>query len=372
MAAIAYDADHQDQIALRVWNRLYAALSTEQKKLVDGTWTTGSLANGHAFDVLTQVRRYAHFIQMDGSDSGPDDAWLGWFLAETVARCVYNQNRERFREAKGMANDAMKMALTTYTRSEVDETTDVSGFVHSHINTRRFVLDNCVRLEPMLLPTPERIDGAMRTVYARIWNMSDWWFKRRQVTFTVDTAGDVTDDLAGTEVAHAVSSERLFYDDTNNRGGEIHHISASEMAREQSLSHDAGRPLTFRAYRTGSGLQWTFDRTPDQSYTFRGEVFIRQPALATAANFDTALTILPPEHHDALRDMILSHVVSGYMHKAGPDLRFETEAYWKPFLDKSQDIGEPDSLPLESQTKATFHALMNQGGGFSATIGGSL
>lgn len=369
--ALTYSTTIQDHVALRLANTTYANLPTVQKKAIDNEWSSGALAAGHAYDAYTHVRRYAAFIQAGGSDTAPDD-WLPWLVSEIVYRALAHVNPDMMKEARAGRDEAARTALTTFTRGEHDETTSTEGLVFSHLNIRRSVLDTCVRLDPMLLPTPDKIDSAIRSELLRVWYAGDWYWRRRQVRLAIATDGTVayTPEVS----VDAVVSRRIYFDDETGAGTVMVGVGADEMAYLKSIGNDDGRPGYFRTTKSGGSLVWHFDRTPDTTYNARAEVLLKCPALTGTANIATALSEMDPEFHDVLRDVVVAKVVSDYGRREGRSMSDDARLRMANVLNAIDDVGLHDERSLEPEAARTVEEQLDAGYspyGFGGTLGGS-
>lgn len=367
--AITYSTAIQDQIAIRLAGVDYDDLSPTQQTAIDGQWASGSLTTGHAYEALQLVNRYANFLEVDLT-AAPDH-WLSWFIWETVWRASLHVETERSEAVTRHRVETMRAAISTHTRSGHEETNQTQGWVINHANIRGHILDECVRLDPPYLPSPEQVDAAMRTRFVMFWGYTNWTFRRKEVELTIGTDSSVTPDPVVT--IDSVASSRLFYDDTDGKGRELVHVNATEMSRLKSLGYDAGRPERFRVTKSAGTLVWSFDRTPDQEYTVRGEVVIALPALATSANFDTALGLVPEEMLDFIRMAATADVVSkGMGGLRGRQLREEVREIWDDTLGRLDSTGEPTRVGAESDVRRVFHEQFAASAHQNPVVGGNL
>lgn len=433
MAFPTYDSSMQDAIALRLFGNTYSNLKTVQKSAIDGGSTTPTI--GHAFDAFNKLKRYALFVAGTGSATSDIPAdWLGWFLAEIVARAAEFNSPDRARSLQEEALLAMREAIGSYVVTDADDGTSTAGLSNTKLNIRKFVLHTCLHQPDMLLPSPDVIDAGIREVLQRVWYRQDWPFRRTQEIVEFPDGGGTKPTVAygsGTQ-PQKIASKRLFFDasgaDLDLQGpwsdasvsytenqvvlyGErlykciLDHTSEAantpgtsggaeewsalsaeslagfcmeeatkdEMAQLLSMSLGAGRPERFRVVTNSSGqLVWYLDRDPDVTYYLRCEVLAALPDLATAANVDTAINMMPKHMHDILRTGVLEYVLAVYGRaSASRSLMGKVEQQLDD-LNERADQSDTDMVHSENHSSRTFNLMMDNGflGGMS--LGGGL
>jgi len=372
MAFPIYDTTMQDDIAYRLHNKVYADLQPADKAAIDGNSVT--LTTGHAFDAMTLLQRYNNFLAASGAATAPAE-WRGWFLAETVYRCAMHMHPDRVREYAGLRKDALIQAIETYTQLGTDDTDTATnfGWLTTNIAIRKYVLDICVHQERMLLPTPERIDQAMRSRFVRVWNMGNWPFRRVQLTVTLPTSGQPT--YSGSHTPDAITSTKMYYTDTAGKGSALVAVPADDMAYLLSQGYSTGRPRYCQITQLGAATAgtpfWVFERTPDQSYTVRAEVATVTPALTTPALFNTAMALLPPELLELLRESVGADVLESYGRPEGREMVKRVDAQWAEYLAPFIDNGHMDEREAVSESRATVADLIaGQHDGWGGIMGG--
>lgn len=364
MSTFTYSSTIQDQIAARLRNNSYTQLDSRDKSAIDGTWTSGNLSVGHAYDAQATLRRFNNFVMGTGADEFPID-WTGWFIAEVVWRAAQHIAPEKAQDYRKLRDDVMRVAITTHTKTDIDGTAATEGFVVNHANIRKQVADACVHQEPPVFPSPELCDRVARSRFVRMWNMAFWPFRREQTRITLPTSGQPT--YATSSTVDAILSTRLFYDDEEGKGSVCVSASADEMAYVLAQGYDDGRPQRFRVSKTASTLVWTFDRTPDQEYTARIEVAVATPTIATAANLDTAIGKLPIEFQELFRESVVADVLSAYGRPDGRVMTANVDSLWTQHLQQFDDPGHFDERLSDSQSVSTIADLMaGQYGGWWA------
>lgn len=285
--AITYSSAVQNKIAYRLANKAYSALTAEDKAAIDNTWSSGS-PGGHVGEAYTTVRRYANFVQGGGSDDAPPD-WERWLVMEAVTSASSHIAPDRFKEFDQLRREALRDAISTYTRIDADNLASTEGLAFTQQNLRLYILDACLRMEPMLLPTFGTIDSHIRKSLHDLWMAADWTWLRYADTVTIPTAGanNPTVTYASGLTPRAILSRRLYYTDADGEGQYVLWADADELNARIAEDPDDGRPQMFRVTRSASGgLNWYFERGRDQAYTVRGE-FIRSPITFTSSAAST-------------------------------------------------------------------------------------
>lgn len=434
LSLATYSTSLQDQIALSLKGNTYTNLDTATKTAIDGAWASGTLtiANGIAYQAMIRLMRYANFVEAAGADTAPDH-WAGWFIWEVVSRASFQFSNDRYAEAKKTLESAMQEALSTYVASDADEAASTVGLSASKINIRKTVLHACVHQNPMLLPMPEQIDAGIRNALGEVWNYADWSFRRTtdilmipkergtsptvtygsgntpdKVTTTrlfieaddadavfegvwVNTTSYQVDDVVFVNnrlyictEAHTSATatdkpesgsdwedkwDRLTYSEETDEW--IVAAAATEMARLQAAHPDDGQPERFRIISTTSGPVWQFDRQADSNYFCRFEALAGLPSLATVANIDTAIALLPDDMKDVLRPLTMAYVLNQYGRPGWVQVRGEAVRALAD-LHRRDDMGNTDTEADIDPTRQMVEERMGEsvwGGGY---LGGGL
>lgn len=205
--AFAYSTNIQTRIAQTVFGVNYSSLDAVQKSAVDGTWTTGSLATGHAFDALTQIYQIANYFEMAGATSAPQ-AWESWLVWETACKLAKTYRRDSLAGWELEREKAIDILLDSFTLSA--PTAAFSSSNDSQKITvqglRYFVLNHCARrkeagtntgMRRRIFPPIDMIDSYIQTVLNTVYNKEHWSFRKRDVVLTIKHLATVT---AGTWV----------------------------------------------------------------------------------------------------------------------------------------------------------------------------
>lgn len=334
MTAIAYSAALQDRIAYRLWGDSYSNITAKQKAALDGTWTVGD-PGGFALDALTAIRQTGQYFAAVVPNSVPSEA-EPWLVARTVMLMGGTQARpDRAAEYRSQNETAESAFVDAYARQLItyDPTvTTPEASTLTVLNIRNYVIYHCCRkqrwetvegtkqVRPRMLVDPIMIDAQIERVLQNLWGRADWSFKRRQVTITIATDSSVTMDLTG-ETFHSIASREFFYSDTAATG--FYRLkwardgtSMAQIRAYKAATTATGRPSFFRIDNKSGTLTWTFDTTPDQTYTATGEVYVKGPTLTSLAATTTAMARFPDQFAHVIKDLVLAEVLD---HLGDPD-----------------------------------------------------
>jgi len=180
--ALAYSSTYQDQIALRVFGRVYSSLDTEDKKLIDSAASPPTLTAGYAFDALTEVQEWSQAFSHAGATAAPD-VWAPWFVSLACAK-VAASARPELRGSLWEAQDrARESAFSSYTRTTSNSAT-LSG-QSLHVQGIRFYVLNEWWQRRRSPPQVEQIDSTIQEVINELWNGYEWPFRKRRVTMRI-------------------------------------------------------------------------------------------------------------------------------------------------------------------------------------------
>ena len=215
--AFVYTAKLQDRIALAVWNVTNSGLSANQKKQLDGTWTSGSLSDGAAYDAYVEIAQLAQWFEQASSNpdtSYPQDEWDRLFLAKASMILVKTVRPDRLPDFERDHEKALDESLDTFTRDLVSSTS-LAGQGITLAGIRAFVIDHCVKragtntgLRRRLFPSIAQIDGSIQWTLNYIWNKTPWHFRKRQVIIRVAVVSATT--ATWTESSKTLTSAGTF------------------------------------------------------------------------------------------------------------------------------------------------------------------
>lgn len=189
--AITYTAAMQNRIALYALGTPYANLLADQKTLQDGTWTTGSLTTGIAFDALNKVNQYGQWFEQVTTNVAPS-VWEAYFVALTAYRLMAQYRAtEKMAAFKDALKDAEDAAFNAYASSDLNSTT-MGGQSFTVPGLRYYIIDHCIRREKRLFPSPLSMDAATQWMVNYVWNLQPWNFRKRQCTLRIEAASITT------------------------------------------------------------------------------------------------------------------------------------------------------------------------------------
>lgn len=200
--AFTYTTAIQNRIALDVFGVLYTSLTAAQKEHLDGTWTTGSLASGKAYDTLVQVQQIANYFEMAGGTSAPQ-VWEPWVIAQTAAELAPVYRPERVQSLMAAKESAIDQAIDTFTLRDPTgsfaSTNDsqkitVQGiryFCLNHGSRRKESGSNTGMRRRLFFPIDE-IDSHTQWALNYIYNKELWSFRKRSVQVSIKYLSTVT------------------------------------------------------------------------------------------------------------------------------------------------------------------------------------
>lgn len=273
--ALAWTTVAQDRVAYLLFNQAYTGLSTAQKNVIDGNWTSGALTAGVAFSAFTIVQQIAQWWEQGGSSVTTDYA-MSWLIDETLYRASVSLRPERVDEYKAQRESSRLMYLQSITPTELTSGLSTGVYAPSPQSIRFHVLNNTITRTPPVLIRPEDIDSALFWVNNSLWNQKEWNFRKRQlsariVPFTI-TGGDWTESnktISGidtTNYVHVAGAYAIISGATGVVPG-VYKIASASVASSgtivlvSSLSADGGNltgvvsgtAVTFNVYGLPSG-----------------------------------------------------------------------------------------------------------------------
>ena len=306
----------RDEVALNLQGRVYANLTTAQQATIDGA---GARA-------LNQIQRYADYVDFTGNTAAPDE-WTAWLCALASAFAAQHMSKDRVAQLEREAADALSTALRSFSKTVSTGTTlgDVGLTV---IALRKYVIARCVNREPIVLPSFDVVDQAIREMILAVWSQADLSHARYRLKLTIGTDSAVTAaTLDATPVALAldrITTDILYFDDDD---AVCRRTDKEAVMRERSdTTRTTGRPELFIVRNTASGLDWEFAPEPDKQYTAIAEGVIKAPDLTTYAELNTALALFPTDFGPPLQRAVVGRVMfdlgvtgGAAMHREGQD-----------------------------------------------------
>lgn len=205
--AITYSTYFQDRIAYRLHEAAYSTLSTNQKGMIDGGWTTGTVSatnNGIVGEQITVLQQYGQWMDAAGAQVA-QTAWDAWFVASVVRKAGSAMRPDRLEQYIKAERDARAEAIESFSRKAltVDPASDTEYASNTYQNIRYHVLSQTVRRSPRpLWIAPETIDSCTNRITMHVWNSGNWTFKKRPVTMEIKT-------ITATAVVYANSDKSL-------------------------------------------------------------------------------------------------------------------------------------------------------------------
>lgn len=344
MAVISWTSAIQDQVALLLMETQYTSLTSQQKNVIDGTWTTGALTAGEAFSALSMVNQWAVWLTMAGAAATPD-TFTPWLVDETCYRACRVLRPDRFPIFERSVQRTKADALRTLSGAAIDPTAASSSDAYSgHLqNVRKFVANYLVRLDPPLMIPMDAIDQAFYTTVNKLWKRSNWLFKRRTITLSIAADGTVTDDLSG-ETMDTVATRLFYYTDDSSARTKIAWASSDDFARIRTRwGTSTGRPQYFRIQKTGDTRTWRLTPMPDAAYTLYGEVYVDGPGTPSSATSTTIFSKFPAAFWPLIRLATLAEVMEAAGHRNADALFQKVEYDVGKLLPEWDDPGAPDN-----------------------------
>lgn len=345
--ALSVDSTFRDRCAYKLWNLAYSGLTTYQQALI----------NDEGAMVLTRLQYYANYFSMAATGLVAPDAWLPWFVAETVHNVAATSHPDPARMAafRRYADQVRIDQITTYARKVIDynPSSDAEAFTYTFQALRYHIVNVCIRQKPSLFPALETVDAAIDWSLKWVWNKGSWVYRRRAMEFDITASETVSMTFSGSEVFDSIATRSLYLVDSPNEGAEIKWADADQLAAAKVADgSDTGVPTLFRIESTGDTYEWFFSPVPDQTYTVRGELLIRAPAGPSSVTDTTPFSKFTADHMPHLRDLALSKVLydhdpikySGMFNEVCGRINAEFAGY--------QDIGEPDN---QSATRDVYN-----------------
>lgn len=341
--AFSYDTTAQDEIALLVAGRSFSALTSDQKKLIDNGWSSGSVTGGAVKRALDSIGVWAEFLTMDATAGIPDE-WRSWVVYEAAAGCSSRFKTADDREIKTMLSRARKDALTNYTRSAPQDTSDSSHLLGSVLSMRQFAVSHCLRLAKPLLPEPFMIDQALQETMRDTWNAGEWGFKKQTVTLTIGTDSSVT--VGGSLIIDRITSDRVYYTGTGNKGCFMVAVDAEKMLDMTTRELASGRPDYYRvlpdAGGADGGLRFTFERTPDQEYTAKCEAVTSIGPMTDNTEVAAVINSFPVDMLSYIKKKMLATLLENCSRASeSRALEFECDELLQQLMEQQSPISDP-------------------------------
>lgn len=341
--ALAWTSAIQNNVALLLMETPYASLTTDQKNLIDGSWTSGA-PTGCAGDALSIVQQWAQWFNMAGVSAGPD-AFAPWLVDETCLRAVRVLRPDRYPIFERSVQRTKADALRTFTSTVVDATAAPSSdaFLGHLQNVRKYVMNYLVRLDPPLFLPIDVIDQSFYSAVNKLWKRANWLFKRRSIQLSIAADGTVTNDLSG-ETMDGIASREFYYTDDTGVNTCLQWGSADLMAKQKvRWGTTTGRPQFFRIQKVGDTRTWRLTPTPDAAYTLYGEVYVDGPGTPASATATTVMDKFPVAFWPLIRMATLCEALESSGHRNSNEIYNKVEHDVTVLLTEWDDPGAPDN-----------------------------
>lgn len=245
--AFAYTTNLQASISYAVWNVAYATLSAPQKVQLDGTWASGSLTAGAAYNAYIEVAQLAQWYEQAASTpdlSFPEPAWDRLFIAKAAMILAKTVRPDRLQQFQADHETALDEAVDTFTRDLVGSTS-LAGQSISLAGIRAFVIDHCVKrvssgtgLRRRLFPPIAQIDAHLQWVLNMVWNSTPWHFRKRQVTLRFTTSNITS--ATWNESTKTLTCAGAFSDPGVSGGNRLMIVSGTGVVADEYTIANAG------------------------------------------------------------------------------------------------------------------------------------
>jgi len=303
--AITYSAQLQNRIALLLGRRQYDELTETQKIAIDNNWSSGTVggAAGSSLETLGQVANA--FTVSDTTATNIPSTWSSWFVSEAALQAAPAFPTAEANDIRRNNALARRDALLSYSRASFDSAADGDIGALSIQSLRANTIIHALRMSPSVYLDVAMVDDAIETVVTEIWNETDWRFKTKLVTLTIGTDSSVT--ASDSVAVDKLIGDRIDYDTAF--GGFAISVDYQTILDYKASSADAGKPLYFHLLRSGSDLNWIFERTPDKQYTAKAMVTAQTPSMSSQTTMNTALGSFPVDFHGVIKDRVLMVVM---------------------------------------------------------------
>lgn len=200
--AFSYSANLQNRISQTVFGVNASSLNAVMAAHLDGTWTSGALATGAAYDALTQIYQIANYFEMAGATSAPQtwESWLVWETACKLAKTYRKDSLAGWELEREKAIDTLLDSFTllgptgAFTGSNDSQAITMQGI-------RYFVLNHCARRKEASTNTGMRrrlfipidvIDSHTQWVLNYLYNKEHWSFRKRDVILSIKYLNTIT------------------------------------------------------------------------------------------------------------------------------------------------------------------------------------
>lgn len=341
MALSAADSNVRDQVALRLADRTYANLTTQQTTILGGT--SGSIPRA-----LTTLQRWSNFFDGTGTADAPDD-WMPWFVDLATYEGSLAMRPDLSGEFRRKALESQRDAFLSWSRGSMAGTTETDEKAFTLAALRRYIASRCVKRADPVYPDISTIDSSLDWTIVRIWNDADWRFTQILATLTINTDQTVT---AVDADGNSITIDRILGDVIylTNGKGEVSSVDRDVILRHQTLTNpETGSPVFFHLQKTASTVRFWFAPVPDVAYTAKCMVQIRTPSITDATAFNAAMAQFPHEFVNVVRDMAYGKVLNDLSVRDGPMVLRQAAEDLAGLVDQYDNPGGQPEASLEGR-----------------------
>ena len=310
MPLSASDTNVRDQVALRLADRTYANLTTQQTTIIGGT-------SGAIERALTTITRWSNFFDGTGLADAPD-LWLPWLVDLATYEGSLAMRPDLSGEFRRKALESQRDAFLSWSRTSMVGTAESDEKPFTLAALRRYIASRCVKRSDPVYPDISTIDSALDWTVTRIWNDANWRFTQVMATLTINTNQTVT---AVDEAANPVTVDRIVGDILYLTGGKgvVRSADRELILQNQTISGATpAQPRYFHMQKSASAIRWLFAPEPDVAYTAKCMVQIRTPSITDQTAFNAAMAQFPHEFVNIVRDMAYGKVLNDLSVRDGP------------------------------------------------------
>lgn len=320
--AIQWTSAIRDQVCITLMGKVYADLTTYEQKLIDGESTGLPVATptgGVAKDGFTRIREWAQWFAEAGTSAGQEPAaWEYALKCDIVALAAKAFRSEFYGTLANDAQRALQQAIDTYSPTDFSDSSQLFGTSTLSIQRiRLFVIRNCVRRRPRVMPRVDEVDLAFKWALNHLSERGAWGFRTRNVEIAISTtsggsAPTITGQVSGETFDCLLSQDLFFKDSTGELTGQCIKYANPEVWQQSRVEwgDETGQPEFFRIETRGAGsYYWQFSPRPDKAYTVNALVLVSTPSLPSAATDTATIAKYPKEFDTIFPDLVLAKVL---------------------------------------------------------------
>ncbi len=271
-----------------------------------------------AKDGFTRLREWAQWFAEAGTSAGNEPSvWEHALKADILALGAKAFRLETYGVFVNDAQRALQQALDTYGLNDLSDSTQLFGTGTLTIQRiRQFVVRNCVRRRPRVMPPVAEVDLAFKWALNHITERGVWGFRQRDVEIAIATASNgsaptITGMVSGEAFDCLLTQHLMFKDSTGELTGDFIKYATPDQWQASRAEHGdtTGQPEYFRIETRGASYYWQFSPRPDKAYTVHALVLVATPALPSAATDTATIAKYPKELDTLFPDLVLAKVL---------------------------------------------------------------